>query len=139
MPRIYETVKFEVVIGVPDDKFINGKYEDNIYNIEDNIYNINKAWMKYAKEFYEKTQIYVSAISVNGKALYNSDWGCPPEGERTITFNCTANRFFIDDLYTYEEGVLYIAEKLKEEFKQHTITITKIPSYIWYYADEEKE
>lgn len=133
------TVKYEVVIGVPDDKFVNGKYENQIEKM------INK-WQEFAKEFFDQTGTgtcetgtYVSAIANSGKAIYHTDWGCPDHGERVVTFNCTANPTFIKDLDKYEEGVLYITKKLKKEFQQHTITITCIPVGVFYLTDENED
>ena len=100
---------------------------------------IYESWKKYAKEFFDNNDIYVSAIAIPGKALYHNDWGCPIGGERVISFNCTANPEFIKDYNKYEEGVLYITKKLKKEFQQHTITITKIPSSVFYLTDENME
>ena len=130
-----QTEKYEVVVGVPDDLFVNGKYEDNLEKVIDK-------WQEFAKLYYEDTDIYVSAIAISGKAVYNADWGCPPHGERVFAFHCTANREFIkseNDLRLYEKGVLYIAKKLKKEFNQSTITITKLSSLgckVYYMTNE---
>lgn len=127
------TAKYEIVIGVPDVKFINGRFEDQAYAM------VNK-WQEYAKEYYDKTGIYVSAIANEGKAIYNKDWGCPDGGERTLTFNCTPNRVFIEDIIKYRQGIAYIVAKLKKEFEQHTITITNItPATMDYFTDEDNE
>lgn len=87
--------------------------------------------------FFEKSGIYISAISTEGRAIYKKEWGCPLHGERIITFHCTANINFINDLDLYKDGILYITKKLKKDFKQHTITITVIPSDIIYLSGEE--
>lgn len=126
------TKKYEVVIGVPDDKFANGKNQDQIKLM------IEK-WQEYAKEYYNKMQIYISAIAVEGKAVYNKDWGCPDGGERTLTFNCTCNTKFIENILEYEAGIYYIVAKLKKYFNQHTITVTEIDSNIHYFTDEDNE
>ena len=88
------TVKYEVVIGVPDDKFVNCRRESQIDKMIDK-------WQEAAKEYYECTNVYVSAIAIEGRAIYHKDWGCPDGGERTLTFNCTANVNFIKDLNSY--------------------------------------
>ena len=124
------TLKFEVVIGLSSDPTPDGIY---LFTTE----HMQTIWQKYAEEFFNKTSVYVSAIAVFGRAIYHHEWGCPIEGEQCLTFHCTANREFIEDLDMYEKGVLYIAKKLKKEFKQHTITITKIPSRIYYLTDED--
>lgn len=129
---VEKTVKFEVVIGVPDDKFVNGKNQDQAKLM------INK-WQEYAKEYYDATDVYVSAIANEGRAIYHKAWGCPDGGERTLTFNCTANREFITDLELYIRGIDYIVAKLKKEFNQHTVTMTELNALVHYFTDEDND
>lgn len=137
------TLKYEVVVGVPDDTEFP-VFSPDISVITGNILKcqldeMKSAWKKYAKEFYEANDIYVSAIAIPGRALYHEDWGCPENGERVMSFHCTANPEFIKDLDMYEKGVLYISKKIKKEFEQHTVTITKIPSRVFYLTDADNE
>lgn len=127
MENFNQSIKYEIVLGLEID-------HDTI------TIDYNKArekWQEYAKEFYDLNYVYVSAISVDSRALYNIEWGCPNGGEYTMTFHCTANPEFIKDLDKYEEGVLYITKRLKRDFKQHTITITKMPVTVCYLTDED--
>lgn len=130
------TEKYEVVLGIPNTTvIINGEPIHNKYIA-------NKMWMQYAKEYFDETGVYVSAIANEGLALYNEEWGCPKYGEFVITFNCTANREFIKELYPYEKGVIYITKKLKKYFDQHTVTITRIDTYgtsVCYLTDKDNE
>ena len=143
MPK--PTVKYEVVVGVPDDTeypiFCPGPEFSVITGtmMKCQLDEMRSAWKKYAKEFYEANDIYVSAIAIPGRALYHEDWGCPENGERVLSFHCTANPEFIKDLHMYEEGIQYIAKKLKKEFKQHTITITRLYADIVYLTDDNNE
>lgn len=134
MSFIAETEKHEVVIGVPNDKFTNGKWQDQSDLMIDK-------WQEYAEKYYDKTGIYISAIVNEGLAIYNEDWGCPDGGERTLTFNCTRNPKFIEDKYEYQRGIHYIVANLKKEFKQHTITITSMyaGTGIKYITDEDND
>ena len=122
------TIKYEIVVGLLNH--VNG------YTTAEAV---QQAWQEYAKQFYEKNDVYVSAIANVGSAVYHRDWGCPFRGEPSITFNCTANPEFIKDMCLYEEGVLYISMMLKEHFYQNTVTITKLPSYICYLSDKDNE
>ena len=65
--NINETIKYEVVIGVPDDEFRNGKLQSTIDIMKDK-------WQEYAKKYFDETGIYVSAIAVEGRAIYNKEW-----------------------------------------------------------------
>ena len=127
-----ETEKYEVVIGIENDITVSRM-------IEREIEKMIKSWQKHAKEYFDKTGIYVSAIVNEGRAIYNEDWGCPDGGERTLTFNCTRNPKFIEDDNMYRMGIYYITSNLKKEFKQHTITITKMNAEIDYITDDDNE
>ncbi len=133
MEKQNSTVKYEVVIGInTDGSMINGRrvspYEE-----------CNSRWISEANKVYEETGVYVSAISIDGFALYNKDWGCPSYGEYVVVFNCTPNTIeFIKDLDLYEECLMRIVRKLKEIYDQSTITITKIPSNIIYMSGENE-
>ena len=120
------SIKYEVVIGLITDNY-------NRYNPD----TMKTKWQEYAKEYFDMTGVYVSAIAIEGNAIYNKDWGCPTSGEPCITFNCTINPHFITDFEVYEAGIIYITKKLKKEFHQHTITITKIPSGVFYLTDTD--
>lgn len=133
------TLKYEIVVGMETDETINRSLKDRIDGYAKTYNKIKNKWQEYAKEFYDKYNVYVSSICIAGHALYHTDWGCPTNGEYTVTFHCTANPEFIHDFELYEKGVLYISKKLKEEFKQHTVTITKLNANICYLTDEEKE
>lgn len=134
MSCIADTEKYEVVIGIENDITVSRM-------IEREIEKMIKSWQKHAKEFFNKTGIYVSAIVNEGRAIYNKDWGCPDGGERTLTFNCTRNPKFIEDKYEYQRGIHYIVANLKNEFNQHTITITSMytGTGIMYITDEDND
>ena len=148
METFSQSVKYEVVIGVsnakddiqpflipqPDGSFFTGVDESKL-NIR--LEEMKSKWKKYAKEFFESNDVYVSAIAIPGHALYHEEWGCPLFGEKVLSFYCTANPAFIKDLNKYEEGILYITKRLKRDFEQHTITITKIPATVCYLTDED--
>lgn len=128
---VEKTEKYEVVIGVQTDTAINSV-------IKRKIDLLIESWEKYAKEYYDKYGIYVSAIANKGRAIYNKEWGCPDGGERVVTFNCTRNPKFIKDKVAYMLGVTYITSLLKDEFKQHTITMTVMEDVtIKYITDED--
>lgn len=127
---INNTEKYEVVIGVQTDTNVSRV-------IERQLDLLIEAWQKHAKNYFDMRGIYISAIANKGNAIYNEDWGCPHGGERVVTFNCTRNPKFIDNNLDYYNGLMYIVSCLKEEFKQHTITITKMGAIITYATDED--
>lgn len=148
MEKFNESVKYEVVVGVPDNKqvSITSMFAEvdgillTLPQVEFELLDqIKLRWQEHARIFNEVNGVYISAIAVPGHAIYHKDWGCPTYGERVIAFNCTANPEFIKDMDKYEEGVLYIAKKLKKDFKQHTITITKLKADMCYLTDKDNE
>lgn len=136
MTNFKQTVKYEIVLGL----LTNDLY-DKLPNVTmasiSQFHDAKRKWQQYAKEFYNENGIYISAIANMSDAVYNEEWGCPMCGEFTVTFHCTANPEFVKDLELYEKGILYITKKLKREFKQHTVTITKLPAEICYLTDED--
>lgn len=138
-----ESVKYEIVIGVPDNieipelREFNGITLVRRWKEVDFLEEMKLRWQSYAALFYNETGVYVSAIANAGHALYHQEWGCPNYGERVITFNCSANPAFIKNMDLYEEGVMYITKMLKADYQQHTITITKIPASVCYLTDED--
>lgn len=132
MSFIADTEKYEVVIGIENDITVNRM-------IEREIEKMIKSWKKHAKEYFDKTGVYVSAIVNEGRAIYNEDWGCPDGGERVLTFNCTRNPKYIENDSAYKIGIFYIVFCLKKEFNQHTITITALNADISYITDEDNE
>lgn len=133
--KFRESVKYEVVVAIPDDLCtctVNGVAVDAYSQM-------NKMWIQFATEYFERTDVFVSAISNKGAALYHHSWGCPEYGERVVTFNCTANKEFIKDMDLYEKGIIYITNKFKEALKQHTITITRLKSDVLYMTDSDNK
>jgi hypothetical protein len=143
MTEFKESVKYEVVIGVPDNIEVpvfaefNGVAMVREWRKVEFLDEMKLRWQEHARIFNEENDVYVSAIATPGHAIYHKDWGCPPYGERVIVFHCTANPEFIKDMDKYEEGVLYITKMLKADYAQHTITITKLPAIICYLTDED--
>lgn len=127
-----ETVKYEITFGLIDGEQVNLSYDEYYYK---------RAWMRYAKEYFNETGIYVSSIAYsNAHALYHEDWGCPRHGEQSIVFHCTMNPEFVKDPEKYEEGILYISKKIKEKFNQNTVNITKLKADVEYITNKgEKE
>lgn len=132
MAEFKQSVKYEVVIGLTADPIPD---EITIFSTD----NMQYHWQVYAEEFFNKNDVFVSAIATFGYAIYHHEWGCPVIGEQCLTFHCTANPEFIKDLDVYEKGVIYITKKLKKRFRQHTITITKLPADICYLTDKDNE
>lgn len=122
------SIKYEVVVGlIPGYHGISNNAELAI---------VRNAWMKYALKYYNETNVYISSIAYEAKALYNREWGCPIDGEPVVVFHCTLNPEFVKNEKVYEDGIVYVAKKLKEELRQSTVTITKTNASIAYLSDK---
>lgn len=122
---IINTSKFYITTGVNKGYFHNN--EDKF-----DIKELNILWQKMAEKEFEKNGIYVSCISYNSNAIYSENWGCPKGGEHTVTFSGVANPEFVKDIGKWKKVVINIAEKLKEELSQSTMTVEFLNSDMIY-------
>lgn len=120
------SIMFKIVTGV------NKGYKHN--NCDScNLDMVGKLWQKIAKEEFDNSGIYISAIINESKAIYNEEWGCPKGGEDTVTISGTANKEFIDDLDNWKDQVIIIAKRIKVELGQTTLTCEFINSEFYYF------
>lgn len=110
------TLKFEIVAGFNNGYSGNNKDKTQQYEY------ICELWQRIAKEEFDKSNIYVSAVIHPSKTVYNEFWGCPKGGEDTVTITGVANREFVIDLAEWKDTVLKLAMILKEELAQSTMT-----------------
>lgn len=118
-----KTVKFVSTIGIMEGYGHNNNGETKDFN---------SLYQEVAKKIFQETNIYISAVSVQSKTLYNTEWGCPKGGEDTYTISGVANPEFITDMEQYKETVRKVILKLKEELKQSTVTLEFIEVEIEY-------
>lgn len=111
-----KSLKFSMVVGI-NEGYGHNNEKYNALEL------VGYAWQDTAKKVFEKTGVYVSATIVEGKTVYNEEWGCPVGGEITAICFGSANFLFVKDLNTWKEVVIEIAENLKKDFKQSSITI----------------
>ncbi|KGM98510.1 hypothetical protein IRP63_03255 [Clostridium botulinum] len=125
-----KTLKFEIVTGVNKGYFHNNEQND-ILNLVGNL------WQKIAKREFEKSNIYVSAVMKASKIIYNEAWGCPEGGEETIVITGVANREFINDLEVWKNIILKLAQQLKNELQQVTLTCEFSEVEMFYFKDNK--
>lgn len=121
-----KTLRFEIVSGIN-----KGYFHDNRKNeIMDVVGNI---WQKIAKEEFEISGIYVTAVIKSSKTIYNEEWGCPKDGEETVVITGIANRAFVDNLDKWKNSVIKLAKKLKKELGQSTLTCEFLDTELHYF------
>jgi len=92
-----------------------------------------KIYMDIAIEIFEETGTYISAVVTPSRTIYNSDWGCPQEGE----FSYTISGFCNPEFSTEEEFRMALNAmicKLKERLNQCTALLEILPTELIYYS-----
>lgn len=110
------TERFLIIMGVNEGYFHNNE-NTNAKQL------VSTVWQKAAKEVYENTKVYVSAIIKEGIVVYNTEWGCPTGGEVITEITCTRNPEFCDSGTRYRLAVFMIVDKVRSALKQTTCTI----------------
>lgn len=104
---------FEITLG------INKGYGHNNECITD----FEADYQAIATAIYKQTGVYVSAVIIPAKVVYNIDWGCPTDGEDVYIIKGVNNTQFVKPT-DYKEAVMLLIEKLATTFEQSTVTTT---------------
>lgn len=104
---------FEITLG------INKGYGHNNECITD----FEADYQAIATDIYKRTGVYVSAVIIPAKVVYNVDWGCPADGEDVYVIKGVNNTQFVKPT-DYKEAVMLLIEKLATTFEQSTVTTT---------------
>ncbi|MDU1320986.1 MAG: hypothetical protein E6931_05680 [Clostridium botulinum] len=120
-----KTLRFEIVSGVNKGYFHTNSQSESLDLV-------GGIWQKIAKEEFEKSNIYVSAVIKPSKTVYNQEWGCPENGEETVVLTGVANEEFVDDIEKWKDTVIKLAKELKNQMKQSTLTCEFIETELHY-------
>ena len=117
--KITKTIKFSATIGI-----VAGYSGNKMLRAAKKVAPdaMAKAWQKAAAEVQQDTGVYVSAVIYDTWALYHTDWGCPHGGEPTHTIEGSLNPKFGEET-SWREAVIAVVKKVKEAFKQSTVTV----------------
>lgn len=111
-----KTLKFEIVTG------IKAGYKNLKAGEKDKENIVANLWQKNAKEEFEVTGIYVSAVIKRSYTVYNEDFGCPKGGERTVVITGVAYDEYAYNIENWKNTVIVLAKKLKSQLKQEKIS-----------------
>ncbi|MCY6958371.1 hypothetical protein [Clostridium brassicae] len=125
-----KTLRFEIVTGVNKGYFHNNNQNESL-NL------VGELWQRIAKQEFEKSNIYVSAVMKVSKTIYNEAWGCPKGGEETIVITGVANKEFVQDMNAWKNTVIKLAKELKKELKQSTLTCEFSEVELFYFKDDK--
>lgn len=104
---------FEITLGIN-----SGYYHNN-----ESVIDFEADYQAIATDIYKRTGVYVSAVIIPAKVVYNVDWGCPMDGEDVYVIKGVNNPQFAEP-DKYKEAVTKLIEKLATAFEQSTVTTT---------------
>lgn len=122
--------QFNLVLGI-------GKGYNNLPIEEDlqkEYWNIRLKIQDILLKLYEETNVYVSCNTNLSSTIYNQQWGSPLSGEGTVTISGICNPTYGVAEYKWKSAVMVFANRLKEEYKQSTVTIVFTDCDIEYIA-----
>lgn len=120
------TLRFEIVSGI-NKGYFHGNDKKESLNF------VGEIWQRIAKEEFEVSKIYVSAVIKSSKTIYNELWGCPKGGEETVVITGVANKEFVKNVEEWKESVIRLAKELKNELGQSTLTCEFINTELYYF------
>lgn len=104
---------FEITLGINKGYGRNNEY----------VTDFEADYQAIATDIYKRTGVYVSAVIIPAKVVYNVDWGCPDDGEDVYVIKGVNNTQFVKPT-NYKEAVMLLIEKLATTFEQSTVTTT---------------
>ena len=117
------TDKFHFTIGVTPGYFHNNENE----NID-----FVKLVDECARRVEEATGIYISFNIIPIITLYKTEWGCPEGGEKTYLLSAIRNPKFNNNKDAWEGSCLNVADILKKELGQSSVTCEFDRVDLWY-------
>jgi hypothetical protein len=119
------TLRFEIVSGINKGYLKKENYTNSLELV-------GEVWQRIAKEEFDKSNIYVSAVIKPSKTVYNEVWGCPKGGEETVVITGVANKEFINNVDEWKQCVIRLAKILKMELGQNTMTCEFMNTELYY-------
>jgi len=130
--KTMKTIKFTATIGV-----VAGYGHDNTTSTAAAEI-VSAEWQKAAAEIMESTGLYISAVVVDSRTVYHTDWGCPVGGELTATATGSANPAFVQDMDQWKKAVIAVVKLVKARLQQSTVAVEfeEVSSFV-YLTDED--
>ncbi len=91
-------------------------------------------YQKTAREVFEESGTYISAVCHESRVLYHTEWGCPEGGEYAYTFSGSCNPVFSEKT-AYLEALQQVAQGLRKKLKQATLLLEIVPAHLEYLKD----
>ncbi len=91
-----------------------------------------------AREIYEETGAYISAVITPARIAYHEAWGCPAGGEYGYMMTGSCNPAF-SDKEAYLAALKRLIGRLKEKLGQKTMLLEIMPASVLYLTENEKQ
>lgn len=126
-----ETIRWSCTTGV------NSGYElENQRQISEE--DFAAIYQETAREVYEETGTYISAVINQARFVYHEDWGCPAGGEYGYMMTGSCNPAF-SDKEAYLAALKLLIGRLKEKLGQKTMLLEIMPASVLYLTENEKQ
>lgn len=110
------SIKFFANMGVVPGYGHNNVTEANALDI------VGQAWQEAAGHIYSTKNIYITAVLSPARTVYHPDWGCPKNGEITVTITGECNPKYTEPK-TYKETVTEVVTLVAKKLQQQTTQI----------------
>ncbi|HAU07927.1 MAG: hypothetical protein A2568_02235 [Candidatus Yanofskybacteria bacterium RIFOXYD1_FULL_44_17] len=94
--------------------------------------NFIELWRNISLEVEKETGIFVTVRVNMGKVVYQTEKGCPDDGEDVLILQGTRNPFHTTESTKWREAVINIVEEIKIKMKQVTVQIIFQPIELVY-------
>lgn len=94
-----------------------------------------KSYGRIAKDIYERTGIFITAVINPSRVIYHEEWGCPRTGELCFTLSGSCNPSFAEP-ESYYSALKMLAADLKKEWNQSTILFEIVPATLIYLTGD---
>lgn len=142
MVTMNNAVSFKITFGVNEGYFHNNENNDSILVISNDIIDMIS---KVASEPYgrgslfgQKRDVYVSGTLTSVNICYPSMFGCPQGGEKGFIYAGCMNPAFVDNKNSYMQAVESLAKRIKEKYKQSTVTVEFVDTEMLYLQNESE-
>lgn len=119
-----KTLEFSATFG-----FVPGYDHDNATEEQftETLNGFIMAWRHHAEIAEKDFGVYVTCVIHPTKTIYKTEWGCPIDGENTVTAEGAHNPEFGDLTHPatarYHAAVEFIVRSMKNNLKQKTVRV----------------
>lgn len=123
----YNTEQFTATIGINE-----GYSHNNELSLEKAVEAFINVWREAALNIEKELGIFVTVRLNTGRVVYQTEKGCPINGEDVLILQGTRNPYYNTDPNKWRHAVISAVEKIKSKFGQVTIQVIFQPIELTY-------